>query len=468
MKTPHAKNPLKLNRRAFVEKAGLGAGLLILPSFVAGQSKTQKAPSGRLNLALVGVSGKGRTHLLEIQDENVVALCDVDMDRVEAAKTRPNDGEQYRLALEKVEKKGARWFKDYREMFTQMGDQIDAVIIATPDHMHYPIAMTALNRGKHVYCEKPMTHTVQEAQNLTAAAKKAGVITQMGNQGQSNEGTRLVREWIQAGLIGPVREVHSWTNRPIWPQGLKTPDHKKGKPPVPPKLDWNLWLGVAEPRAYDPAYAPFSWRAWFDFGAGSLGDMACHIMNAGYWALDLDLPESVEAVCTPVTEASFPQSSMVTFQFPARKKMPAVTYYWYDGGLTPALPPGLGELPKMDPIGATVFVGDDGFLLSDCYSESVRILPEKKFNEVKSKLPKKTLTRVKGTHQREWLNAIRENRPACSDFSYAGPFTEMVLFGTIAQRVRTRLKLDPAKRRFRDSEEANRLMSKSYPSGWIL
>jgi predicted dehydrogenase len=468
MKATQTSSTPVTDRRSFLKTTGLGAGLMVLPSFVAGASPSQLSPSSRLNIAMVGVGGKGRAHLLELQDENIVALCDVDMNSIEKGKNHRTQGEAYSAALAKVEKKGAKWFTDYREMFADMGDKIDAVIIAIPDHMHFPVALSALNLGKHVYCEKPLTHTVEEARILKEAAEKAGVVTQMGNQGHSTAGTRIIREWIQAGVIGQVREVHSWTNRPIWAQGEAALEKRKQGPKKPPAgLDWDLWQGVAEPRDYNSAAVPFGWRSWSEYGCGSLGDMACHIMDAAYWALDLGMPSWVEAVTTPVTDETFPQSSKVTYRFPKRGSFDPVTYHWYDGGLQPVFPSGI-EIPEMPAIGATLYVGTEAMIIGDCYSESVRMLPETKFREIRSDLPAKTLRRIKGTHQMEWVNAIREGRPASSDFSYAAPFTEMVLMGTIAQRIHNRLHVNRAQGMFRDHPAANGMLSKAYPKGWIV
>ena len=248
-----------LTRRSFLQKTTFAtAASVAFPAIMRSQGNGP-APHNKVNIALVGVGGQGRSPLRNLTTETYVAFCDVDDDRAAETYTEFPDVPR---------------FRDYREMFAQMGDKIDAVVITTPDHMHFPIAMTAIRLGKHVYVEKPLTHTVEEARLLTEAARKAGVITQMGNQDHSNEGTRLTREWIQAGVLGEVREIHSWTNRPVWPQGQPLPDHSKMIPVVPSTLDWNLWLGIADERPYDPAYLPFSWRGWWDFGCGAFGDMA--------------------------------------------------------------------------------------------------------------------------------------------------------------------------------------------------
>ncbi len=465
-----------LGRRKFLKQSAIGAGLMVVPSYVVGQSASMKSPNSRLNIALVGVAGRGRSHTIEAQAENVVALCDVDMGHVKNSRTGTDDDSvSFNEALTHHEKKGARWFKDYRVMFEEMGDKIDAVMVTTPDHMHYAIALSALNLGKHVYCEKPLVHTVEQARSLTAAAARSGVVTQMGNQGHSNEGTRFVKEWIQAGLIGEIREVHSWTDRParFWQQGLPRPDHSNGAPPVPDGLDWKLWLGIAEDRPYDPAYAPFNWRAYLDFGCGALGDMACHIMDSAYWGLELGFPERIAADTTYVNGYTFPKVAHVKFNFPARPDMAPVEYHWYSGGMMPVLPSFLKDfdLFKSEPLmtNGTIIVGDGAAIVTDTYSKSVQIYPREKFMELRQKLPPKTLPRVpKADHFTNWTDAIRESGRACSDFSYAGPFTEMVNLGVIGIRVGRELRYDAKNGRFINDEEANKLLGRPIPDGWIL
>lgn len=454
-----------MNRREFLGKSALGAGLMVVPSYVVGQGK-EAPPSRRPNIAFIGIGGQGKSAITGTPNANFVAFCDVDMNFV--AKERQTRGADYNDRLTEAEKKGARWFSDYRVMFEEMGDQIEGVVITTPDHMHFPIAMTALNLGKHVYCEKPLTHTVAEARMLQAAAAKAGVTTQMGNQGHSNNGARLVREWLQAGVIGAVREVHSWTDRPFWPQGVSLPDHSEGKPPIPYGMNWDLWLGVAPYREYDPAYAPFNWRGWFDFGGGSFGDMACHIMDAAYWGLDLTYPEAIETVATPVNDQTFPKSAVVTYHMPARGKQPPLVYKWYEGGIRPPRPAGLpaSEMP-MDNNGSLI-VGEKGIIFADTYSESVRILPRNFFLEVRRSLPPQTLPRVEAGHRGDWIAGIVEGRASSSDFSYAAPFTEMILLGNVAIRANTRLEYDSKAQAFTNYPEGNKLLTKEYPDGWIL
>lgn len=444
---------------------------MVLPSFVAGQSKTANAPSQRLNIALVGVGGRGSAHLSALIDENIVALCDVDIARAKPQLTnRSSEGDRNHVArIEQVEKKGAKWFADYREMLEEMGDEIDAVVVCTPDHMHYPIAMSAINRGKHVYVEKPLTHTVDEARLLMEAARKKGVITQMGNQGHSMEGVRLVKEWIQAGVIGEIREVHSWTNRPIWPQGINRPDHSKFIPVTPKTLHWDLWLGVADHEPYDPEIAHFNWRGFFPFGTGAFGDMACHIMDPAYYALEPGWPTAIEAFSTPTTDFSFPKASVVKYEFPSNGKRAAFDYTWYSGGLLPPRPKGLSmEDVQHGDTSGTYYIGDEGVMYTSTYGADVQILPLSRFQELRRKLPPKTIPRIKGSHQKHWADCIRDGGEPASNFDYASPFSEMVLLGPIAERLRTRLEIDPEKRRFKNSDEANALLTKEYPKGWIL
>lgn len=451
------------------------ASLLAVPSYVAGQSEEELAPNSRINLAIVGVGGKGRGPTIDAVSQHVVALCDVDQRRIEAGKASERGGQRFAEALATHEKRGAKWYADYREMFAEVGDQIDAVIISTPDHMHFPIALSAINLGKHVYCEKPLTHTVEEARALAEAAKAMGVVTQMGNQGHSNSGTRSVKEWIQAGVIGKVREVHSWTNRPIgsWTDvhGRGSPDHSQMIPVVPQGLSWDLWQGVAQPRPYDPSYLPFSWRGFTDYGAGALGDMACHIMDSAFWGLDLGSPESIQATTTSMTGYTFPASSVVTYEFPARGDMPPVTYKWYDGDMRPHIPHFLkgveGHIGQARDNGS-LFVGEGAAILTDTYSANVKIVPDEKFAELRPNLPERTLRRIKGSHLQEFFNAINEGREASSDFSYAGPFTETVLLGCVAQQTGREMRFDGKAGKFIDDEEANKLLRKDYPAGWIV
>lgn len=443
-----------LTRRSFLQKTTLAsAATVAFPAILKAQAGGG-GPNSKLNLAIIGAGGRGRSAIEALTNETYVAFCDVDDERASQTYTEyPN----------------VPRFRDYREMFAQLGDKIDAVVISTPDHMHFPIAMTAIAHGKHVYCEKPLTHTVEEARLLTAAARKAGVITQMGNQGHSNEGTRLLKEWIAAGVLGEVREVHSWTNRPIWPQGLELPDHSKMLPVVPKTLDWNLWLGVAPEREFDPTYVPFAWRGWWDFGCGAFGDMACHIMDATYWGLELSAPTAVEAFSAKMNAQSCPVSSVVKFEFAARGAMPGVNWTWYDGGLTPTLPADfeLGrELPR-DGSGSFI-IGSEASVLSTTYNSSVRIFPEAKMKQLAPNLPPKTLPRVStSNHHEAWAIAIKAGQQPASNFDYAGPFSETVLLGNVAIRANRRIEWSPTDMKIPNLPSAEQYLRKSYRPGFF-
>ena len=425
-----------MNRRGFLKTAALGTGLFsVVPSYVLGRNG-DTPPSGKLSIAGVGVGsmGKGNLHALckplserkegswpDSNSQNIVALCDVDWDY--AGKTFDEYPE-------------AKRYKDYRVMLEEMGDKIDAVLIATPDHTHACIAMEAMRWGKHVYVQKPLTHSVYEARMLTEAARKYGVVTQMGNQGHSGEGIRLICEWIWDGAIGDVREVHAWTNRPTWPQGLSRPIDT---PPVPKTLDWDLWLGPTPQRPYHPAYHPWNWRAWVDFGTGALGDMACHVLDPVFWSLKLKYPVSVQGSYAvnytekrkrQEVEESYPLGSIIHLEYPARESMPAVKVHWYDGGLMPERPVELEEGRRMgDTAGGVIFVGDKGKLMCGCYAKSPQLIPYTTMQAYK--LPKKTIPRIETSHEMNWVQAIKEGKKASSNFDYAGPFTEMVLMGNL-------------------------------------
>lgn len=445
---------------------------MVLPSFVAGQSRRERSPNEKLNIALIGCGGQGLNGFQAFQGENVIALCDVDPGGFHRLLEEGHpwfNVEPIREIYETMMAKGTKWYVDYRDLFTELGEQLDAVVISTPDHMHYTITMTALNMGIHVYCEKPLVHTVEEARMLAAAAEKAGVVTQMGNQGQSNSGTIAIRELLQAKVLGPVREVYSWTNRPVWPQGMAAPDHSKAVPVIPKDFRWDLWLGIAEDRPYDPAYCPFVWRGWQDFGTGAMGDMACHVMNAAFWGLDLGLPTKITPASTPVNDVSWPSASVITFEYAARGEgMPAVTYTWHDGGMRPHVPKILEEFPSTNDNSGSFIIGEKGMLVLDTYGASFSIYPDSLYQEIRENRPPQTERRVKGSHRDEFINAIREGRKASSDFSFAARFTEAILLGNIALKTGRSLDYDVRKSQFTNYEPANAELKKSYPKGWIL
>ncbi len=440
-----------LTRRTFVKAAASAAAFTIVPRHVlAGSGQTP--PSEKLNIAAVGVGGMGRNNIKACEHENIVALCDVDWDKAAA------QFEDYPKA---------KRYKDFRKML-ETEKSIDAVIVATPDHTHAVPTMMAVRMGKHVYVQKPLTYSVYEARKLTEAAREYKVATQMGNQGHSSEGIRLVREWIQAGVIGAVREVHVWTNRPFgrwgWPQGVERP---KDSPSVPPAMDWDLWIGPAPYRPYHPAYHPSKWRGWLDFGTGALGDMGCHIIDTPFWALDLEAPVSVEATTTPINSETFPIASFVTFKFPSWGEMPPVTMMWYDGGLMPPRPEELEPGRRMgSESGGILFVGDKGKLIAGPTGGAPRLIPESKMKKFAP--PAKTIPRIEGTHEQDWLEACRGGAAACCNFDYAGPLTETVLLGCVAVRTRQKLYWDHENMEFKNSPEATPLLHRAYRNGWSL
>ncbi len=462
-----------VSRREFIKGASAaGASFLILPSgLYSTVGAAANSPNNRLNVAIVGVGGRGRSALRFMASENVVAFCDVDLAKIDESLEdllEEDEPEAYPERQKLLDREGEiPRYQDFRRMFDDLEKQIDAVVISTPDHMHFPIAMWAMKLGKHVYVEKPLTRTIWEARELTRAARKYGVVTQMGNQGHSEEGTRIIREWIDAGVIGDVREVHHWTNRPIWPQGIDAPDHSEFIPVVPQSMDWDLWLGVAPERPYDPAYAPFKWRAWWDFGCGALGDMGCHIMDAAFWSLDLGHPTTVEAVSTEFNDHAAPEASVVTYQFPARGKMPPVKVTWQDGGLKPMLPPEVSPDYEIEDNG-TLIIGERATIRTGTYGGSPRLVPETKMKELRPLFPKKTIPRVKGGPRQEWVDACKGG-PACgSNFDYAGPFTETVLLGNVAIRARRKIEWDGPNLKITNVAEANQFVGSTYQyrKGW--
>ncbi|MCX5639155.1 MAG: Gfo/Idh/MocA family oxidoreductase [Planctomycetota bacterium] len=438
----------KISRRDFMGSAAAAvAAFTIVPRRVLGGSGN-KPPSEKLNIAGIGAGGMGASNINACSDsgENIVALCDVDDERAKDTFNRYPK---------------ARKWKDFRKMLDEQKD-IDAVIVATPDHTHAVAAMAAMRRGKHVYVQKPMTHTVYEARMLTEAARKYKVATQMGNQGHSGEGVRLICEWIWDGAIGPVREVQAWTNRPIWPQGI---DRPSDTPPVPPTLDWDLWVGPSPMRPYNSCYLPFAWRGWWDFGCGALGDMACHLLDPVFSALKLKYPISVESCATKVNNETFPLASIVRYEFPARGDMPPVKLHWYDGGMKPPRP---DELERGRQMTSVIFIGDKGKLMCGEYGDNPRLIPETKMKEYKR--PPETLPRIEGGHhEQNWIRACKGGEPACSNFDYSGPFTEAVVMGNLAiHRLGAKLLWDGENMKVTNDEEANRYVKQPYREGWSL
>jgi predicted dehydrogenase len=418
--------PKEVTRRAFLASgaaAGLSASAFPSLRWFGGTSNLVE-PDRKMNIACIGCGGKGSSDVSGVASENIVGLCDVDFGRANGSFSRFGKAKKY---------------KDYRAMLTDMGDEIDAVTISTPDHTHFPAAMMAMQMGKHVFVQKPCAHTVWEARMMARAAKKYNVMTQMGNQGHANTGTRLIYEWIRSGAIGSVREVHLYTDRPIWPQNIPAPTDT---PKVPNMLDWNLFLGTAPVRPYNGAYHPFKWRGWWDFGCGALGDMGCHIMDAAFWALDLGHGlEWIEAKSDAPDANTTPNWSIVTYQYGWRGDMPPVKVVWYDGKKLPPRPADLEFNRHLYGGSGQVFYGDKASIMANCYASSARIFPEKKMRAIGK--PPKMVERIKGGHYQEWIRACKGGTPAGSNLvDHAGPLTEMVLLGNLAIRTGKRIHWD--------------------------
>ncbi len=441
------KEEQKFSRRNFIgTSAAAFAGITILPSTViAGLG--HKPPGDKLNIAGIGVGGMGHTNLRHMETENIVALCDVDW----------NYAGRNSFARWPV----AKQYKDYREMFDKQKD-IDAVMIATPDHSHALAAVMAMRLGYHVYVQKPLTHSVYESRVLRDTARTYGVATQMGNQGNSDEGIRQICEWIWAGTIGEITHVDAWTNRPIWPQGLERPRKEQR---VPKTLDWDLFIGPAKWRPYNEIYHPWNWRGWWDFGTGALGDMACHILDPVFKALMLEYPTAVQGSSTTVNTESAPNAEFVRYEFPRRDNlpkvaMPPVTVNWYDGGLMPPRPDELMAGEQMgDDSGGCIFYGTNGKIMCGTYAKNPTLLPTSEmahFNQ-----PPKSIRRISnamdGGHEQDWIRACKEDKggrlEASSNFEYAAPLNEMVVMGVLAvrlQSLRRKLLWDGPNMRFKN------------------
>jgi len=436
-----------LSRRRFLGGTTAAATFSIIPRHVLG-APGQPSANNKLNIANVGVGGMGSNDIRRVPSENTVAICDVDAHHAaNAAKGFPR----------------AKVYSNFRKML-ETQKEIDAVMVATPDHNHAVVTMAALKMGKHVFCQKPLTHNVHEALEIAKAAKQAKVATQMGNQGQASEGARLISEYIWAGAIGKVREIHSWSNRrpDISPRGIPRP---KETPPVPDYLNWDLWLGPAPQRPYHPCYLPFTWRGWWDFGTGVLGDIGCHNLSAAFKALKLGWPESVEACSThwnappEIKNETAPLASIVTYRFAAGGNHPEIILRWYDGGMMPPLPKEVGARNLFQGDG-TLIVGDQGMLFG------AQLLPEAKAKAF-GKPPRK-LPRSPG-HYQEWVDACKGGKPAGSNFvDHAGQLAAVVLMGNVAIRTQEKLYWDAEKLRFKNSDAANRLLNPPYREGWTL
>ena len=462
------------SRRNFIKNSSLvSAGFFIVPRHVLGKGFT--APSDKLNIAGIGVGGKGESDLASFAKSpnvNIVALCDVD-DR-QAIKSRASFPK-------------AKYYKDYRQMLDKERKNIDAVSVSTPDHTHAVAAIAAMQLGKHVYVQKPLTHDIYEARMLTRAAKKYKVVTQMGNQGASGDGVRKMMEWYQAGLIGEATNINCWTNRPIWPQGFGKP---VGKDEIPPELDWNLWLGPNQWEEYHKEFVPFNWRGYFSFGTGALGDMGCHIIDPAFKTVGLGYPSEVECSIVNLYEKmwsasyhpdSFPAASTLKLKFPGKDGKKDVTLHWMDGGIMPARPDELSPEEKMgDNGGGAIIEGTKGKMMCSTYGNNPLLLPTSRNQEVN--LPQ-TLARVPEGHYIQWVNACIAGygkKELSSSFDYAGPLTETILMGNLALSAwnikndkgafigRKKLLWDAENMKITNFDEANQFVKRDYKNNYTL
>jgi len=443
-----------INRRRFLAGTAVTAAATIVPRHVLGRAGNI-APSEKLNIAGIGVGGMGASNLRQLESENIAALCDVDHEY--ASKT-----------FKRYPK--AKVYTDFRKMLDNQ-NEIDAVVIATPDHTHAVIAAEAMRRRKHVYCQKPLTHDVYESRMLAKIAKETGVTTQMGIQGHSGEGGRLICEWIWDGAIGDVTEVDAWCSLSYYPFGhawwsSKWSRRPKETPPVPATLDWDLWLGPAPERPYHPAYHPGVWRCWWDFGCGMMGDRGAHTLDPVFWALKLGHPTSVEATSLDLNPDTHPVASIVTYKFPERGDLPPVKVTWYDG-LRPPRPAELEDGRRMGHAeGGSLFKGSKGKLVAGVYGEGPRLIPESRMKAYKT--PEKTIPRVEGSHEMDWVRACKSGGRAGADFEYSGLLTEVCLLGNVARRVDARIEWDAENMKVTNLPEANKYVRTEYREGWSL
>jgi predicted dehydrogenase len=462
------------SRRKFIRNISLAAGFYIVPRHVLGRGFV--APSDKLNIAGIGAGGKGESDLAEFAKSpyvNIVALCDVD-DR-QAKKSRESFPK-------------ATYYKDFREMLAKEKNNIDAVSVSTPDNTHAVAAVMAMQMGKHVYVQKPLTHDIFEARTLTEAAQKHKVVTQMGNQGASSDGVRQMQEWYQAGTIGKAHTIYVWTNRPVWPQGFGKP---KKSAPVPEGMDWNLWLGPAQWEEYRDGFAPFNWRGYWSFGTGALGDMGCHLIDPAFKTVGLGYPSEVECSVAAIYEEmwnaayypeSCPAASTVTLKFPGDKKKQDVLLHWMDGGIRPDRPPELlpGEIMgDEDGSGGVIIEGDKGKIICGTYGSNPKLLPTSRMENLQ--LPQK-IQRVPEGHYLQWVNACIAgygNNKLSSSFDYAGPLTEAILMGNLALRSwniksadgksypgRKKLLWDAVNMKVTNFDEANQFVRREYRKEW--
>ncbi len=466
-----------MKRRQFVRTGTLatfavGAAPSILPRHVLG-GLGFRAPSDKVNLAIIGAGGMGASNAAALVDEHISAIADIDfgyVDKGMESRVRDRDGNPRPrfVALKEAFDKAAR-YSDFREMLSRERD-LDGVVIATPDHLHAVAALLAMQGGKHVYVQKPLAYTVAESRALRRAADATGVVTQMGNQGHSGDDGRRVVEIVRSGILGPIREVYGWTNRPVnwWMQGVPAGEPK----PVPPGVHWDLFVGPAEERPYYDGIHPFGWRGWVDFGVASLGDMGAHLLDFPVWALELDLPTRVETRHTPWggkrdNPDTYPYATISTYEF-SRPDGP-LTLTWYDGGLLPPTPHAMPPDLKLNPDGGIMYVGERGILLHDTYGLNPRFVPEALGRDAAA-VPT-SLRRIKGGldgHEQNWIRAIRGEEEISCPFSYAAHLNEIMLLGVAALHAERPLRYDGAAMRFPDAPEADQHLTRTYRAGWEL
>ncbi len=465
---------LELNRRQFLRTASAAAAAVtVVPRHVLGGPRFV-APSAKVNIAIIGCGGQGRTNmrgLFPLADAQIVAVADpIEHDDLEAfyfkgvAGRLPVKAEAEKRYAAKTPNYRVAAYEDFRVML-EKEKAIDAVLCATPDHLHAYVSVLAMRQGKHVYCEKPLTHNVWEARLVAKVAKETGVATQMGNQGHSGNGIRQTCEWIWSGAIGDVREVHAWTNASRWSKrythGLPAEE------PKPAGVNWDLWLGPRDPRPYSSAYTPVTWRDYWAFGTAPIGDFFCHNFDAPCWALDLKAPTSIEAYGAGGVDSEMaPPGGIYYYRFPARGKMPPVKFTWYDGGMRPPQPEGLEEDDQLGAGGnGTLFVGDKGLITCPGWAGDPRLLPGSRMDEFKR--PPKTLPRSKG-HHRDWLDACKGGSPASANFEYGAALTEIGLLGLVALRVGKKMEWDAVAMKSPNAPEADRYLKEGYRSGWAI
>ncbi|MFO1497776.1 MAG: Gfo/Idh/MocA family oxidoreductase [Verrucomicrobiota bacterium] len=467
------KTPRSFPRRRFLRCAGQLAAASLVPRYVLGGAG-QIAPSQQLNLAVIGTGGQGITNLKELlrhPDVNIAALCDVaefwDNSQLYYRHHGGRGPAQAAIAEHAPENPGrARrtpaLFSDYRVMLERSSRDVDAVLIATPNHTHAVISMTAMRAGKGVYCEKPLAHSVYETRELARAARETGVATQMGNQGHSSDDIRRAVAWIRAGAIGAVREVHAWKGGPNRVMPTSRPVET---PAVPNGLDWDLWLGPAQPRPFHPAYAPLMFHYWWDFGSGTLGNYGCHTLDTAVWALELEHPTVVEASSTALNDETTPLAMACHYLFPPNANRGPVELFWFDGGLRPPRPAWLPQDEELPDAGGSLIVGDKGAVLSGIWSGSPRLLLKEKTNP--DQLPAAAMAKSRG-HHRDWIEACKGGPPASANFSYAARLTEIVLLGIVALRTGRPIHWDGAGMRASNAPEAEPWIRGFARKGWEI